>query len=152
MEHVEYEWLDELRATFAYDPLSGCLTRETTGRECTTPDKDGYYQTSFKDRNGKRHTIKVHQVAFILTHGYLPETVDHIDMNRNNNRIENLRAASRLEQARNRTVKNGVSFDKNTGKWRARIKDNRGNMHSRQFPTEAMAQKWRAFAEKILWK
>lgn len=151
MEVESYEWLEELRETFDYDPVSGCLTRKTNGRQCTTPDKDGYWQTSFV-AGGKRRAIKVHQVAFIFTHGYLPETVDHIDQNRNNNSADNLRAASRLEQARNRGIKNGVSFDKTTGKWRARIKDNRGKMHSRQFPSERLAKKWREYAERVLWK
>ena len=63
-----------------------------------------------------------------MHHGYLPKYVDHIDGNRLNNRIENLRPATAIENAYNcKMSKNntsgvkGVSWNKGTKKWEANI-------------------------------
>lgn len=37
---------------------------------------------------------RTHRIIFMMHHGYMPEMVDHIDIDRTNNRIENLRAAT----------------------------------------------------------
>lgn len=36
----------------------------------------------------------IHRMIFLWHHGYLPACIDHIDRNRENNRIENLREAT----------------------------------------------------------
>jgi hypothetical protein len=73
-----------------------------------------------------------HRIIFLWHHGFLPEEVDHIDRNIKNNKIENLRAATRLENAKNRkkNITNtsgftGVYWQKNAGKWRAMIQVNK---------------------------
>lgn len=43
-----------------------------------------------------------HRVVFWLHHGFLPENVDHINGDRKDNRIENLREASKSENQWNR--------------------------------------------------
>ena len=69
-------------------------------------DSKGYLQINLC-KNGKRKCIKVHILvgeAFIgLRTGTL--TYDHIDVNNQNNRADNLRLATRLEQAENRNVR-----------------------------------------------
>ena len=69
-----------------------------------------------------------HRVIFLMHHGYLPQFLDHIDGNRTNNRIENLRPATIAENCRNSRIgKNntsgvkGVNWDNYVKKWRARI-------------------------------
>lgn len=59
----------------------------------------------------QRRTITVHgrnmllsRMIFLYHKGYLPEFIDHEDRNGLNDRIENLRAASRAENCKNRTV------------------------------------------------
>ena len=61
--------------------------------------------------------------------GSLPEQIDHIDGNRSNNRIENLRPANSSQNACNRKKSSintsgikGVHWHKQSKKWRARIK------------------------------
>jgi hypothetical protein len=44
---------------------------------------------------------KIHRVKFALAHGYLPVQVDHADGNRQNNRLNNLRAATAQQSAWN---------------------------------------------------
>ena len=55
--------------------------------------------------------------------------IDHIDHNRLNNRLDNLRVVTASQNARNRTKKancssqfRGVSWNKEKGRWEARIR------------------------------
>ena len=64
-------------------------------------------------------------------HGYLPESVDHIDRDRSNNKIENLRAATSTQNQGNRSLNKtntsgfrGVGWHKKYNKWVARISIN----------------------------
>ena len=93
---------------------------------------DGYRQVSI-DR--KKHLE--HRVIFLLHHGYLPEYVDHIDGDKANNRIENLREATRSENQHNRGAAShntsghkGVYWDNCTGKWRGKV-----TKHKKQYFT-----------------
>lgn len=86
--------------------------------------KSGYKQTSVNKRRWY-----VHRLIFLLHHGYLPEEVDHIDGDKRNNRVENLRAATRSQNQYNIQVgrKNtsgikGVYWHKQRQKWHARVK------------------------------
>lgn len=47
----------------------------------------------------------VHRLVFAMHHGYMPKNVDHIDGDRTNNRIENLREASDSENLCNSRVR-----------------------------------------------
>lgn len=69
----------------------------------------------------------VHRLVWLLHMGYLPEQLDHIDGNPRNNRIENIRECSNLENARNsksrsnsRSKFKGVFW--NYKKWSAQIR------------------------------
>jgi hypothetical protein len=46
--------------------------------------------------------VLLHRLVFLLANGYLPKTVDHINRIRDDNRPENLRAASARDQQGNR--------------------------------------------------
>lgn len=51
---------------------------------------------------GKIKRVLMHRMVFLLAHGHLPATVDHINGDRSDNRIENLRAADKRQQQGNR--------------------------------------------------
>lgn len=79
---------------------------------------------------GKRRSIRAHRLALYMRGINIPTgmEVDHIDGNKLNNKLENLRIVSRVENNRNtKTGKNntsgvkGVHWDKGVGKWRAVI-------------------------------
>lgn len=91
-----------------------------------------------------------HRVIFAMHHGYMPEFVDHADGNRLNNKIENLRDATKTENGQNskRSKANtsgvkGVDF--HDGKWRARVVVNGLSKHVGHFNTTEEA----AFAIKM---
>ena len=72
----------------------------------------------------KNKTYREHRLIFLMHHGYLPEFIDHIDGNKSNNLIENLREATHQQNQWNRPVsKNsktkikGVCFHKASNRW-----------------------------------
>ena len=74
----------------------------------------------------KNKTLLLHRVIFLFHHGYLPDFIDHIDGNCLNNKIENLRPATKAENCRNRSISStntsgfkGVSWCKVRNKWNA---------------------------------
>lgn len=76
--------------------------------------------------------VGVHRIIYLMHFGYLPKMVDHIDMNRSNNCISNLREATHAENQRNTTLKRsntsgikGVSWCKAMKNWTAQICVNR---------------------------
>jgi hypothetical protein len=83
----------------------------------------GYSRISI---GGKRYLS--HHLAFLFVHGFIPKEIDHIDGNRSNNAIANLREVTRSENcknmkrsSRNKSGVTGVSFNKKLSKWRADI-------------------------------
>jgi hypothetical protein len=75
-----------------------------------------------------------HRLIYILVHGNIHDDlcIDHIDGNRKNNRIENLRVATRAQNSRNTKMRSsntsgvtGVYWDASRGKWAAEVKKDR---------------------------
>jgi hypothetical protein len=69
-----------------------------------------------------------HRIIFALHYNFFPETVDHIDLNKSNNKIKNLRAATHQENCYNRPIRKdnssgvaGVNWSKVYKKWVVRI-------------------------------
>jgi hypothetical protein len=84
--------------------------------------KDGYRRISLD------YTLHyAHRLIWLYHYGVAPNgMLDHIDMNRSNNRIENLRevtptqnSMNRLKNKSNKSGFKGVSFHEKTKKWRA---------------------------------
>jgi len=97
--------------------------RGINGKAAGTINGLGYRQIRL---NGT--TYLAHRLIYLYHHGYLPEQVDHIDGNRSNNLIENLRGCTDCENKRNAkrpsTNKSGIKgvFWCNTlHRWYARV-------------------------------
>lgn len=94
-------------------------------------NRGGYKVMGFKNK-----TYLTHRIVYLMFHGYQPKFVDHIDNDRTNNRIENLRPAnpaqnqwnSRLRPANTSGAK-GVCWHKKTKKWQVKISVNRTLKH-----------------------
>ncbi len=106
-------------------------------------NRGGYLQIVLC-KNSKLKTLPVHRLTAIA---FIPNpenkiNIDHIDNNRLNNNVDNLRWATTQENAWNRqiTCKNksgvkGISFDKRYQKWRSRMTIDGHDIHLGYFET-----------------
>ncbi|WP_145577032.1 HNH endonuclease signature motif containing protein [Yersinia alsatica] len=100
-----------------------------------------------------------HRVIWEMIFGNIPYgiQVDHIDHDRDNNRLDNLRLVTRQANQHNRARRadnisgaNGVCWDKRNNKWSAKIKYNGKNKHLGHFTDINDAISARKLAEKSL--
>lgn len=128
--------IDLLREKFRYDPETGHLyLRESkkTGFDIDSPVGYPSHHGHIRVWLVSRH-MYAHKVAWALYYGAWPNgEIDHINRVASDNRIENLRIASKSENGANRVQRNacgrkGVSSARN-GKFRAQIQHNKKVMH-----------------------
>lgn len=84
-------------------------------------NKDGYRAIR---KDGKYYLA--HRLVFMYHNGYLPKFIDHIDRNKSNNLIENLRECTTQENCFNRlpSSKNSSGYrnvTKNNDKWQVHL-------------------------------
>lgn len=91
---------EQLKNLFDYE--DGKLIRKNTGKcvEVKLTSGKRYSRIFIKD---KPYTL--HRMIFLWHHGYLPKTIDHIDGDRLNNRIQNLREVTQQQNCLNRKHK-----------------------------------------------
>ena len=132
----------EFESILKYEQETGKLywkcnlnSRARQGKEAGCVNKNGYKQIRFQ---GKSYLA--HRIAFLLHHGWLPNTIDHKDGNKANNKISNLRAAdSSLNNAnkpvskRNKTGIKGVHKATNSEKFVSQIAKNKKIFHLGMF-------------------
>lgn len=89
------------------------------------------HKTGYRHITWMNKVHKAHRLIFMLHYGYLPQEVDHINGNRADNRIENLRAANRSENqcnrgalASNTSGYPGVTWHKKSKAWSVRVMKN----------------------------
>jgi len=121
---------DLVRELFYYNPNTGTFEwakdykRQKRGSTAGTADNRGYISINV---GGKKYWA--HRLIWLYWYGYLPEkTIDHIDRNKSNNKLLNLREASRScnarntsERSTNKTGITGVCWSKQRNKWAAQI-------------------------------
>lgn len=107
---------DRLRELFTYS--DGKLLNKTIrrsqikiGSPAGSKTEYGYIKIKIDGR-----MYRAHRLIFLFHHGYLPEFIDHIDCNRSNNRIENLRPCSKSENGMNRAGSYGKAAARNVYK------------------------------------
>ena len=91
-------------------------------------EKSGYRKVSFRV-NGKRFTTKEHRIIWYILNNEVPHVIDHIDRNRSNNNIDNLRNVDYYENNINRANFKGANFHKATGKWVAQAQIGKKRVH-----------------------
>lgn len=140
----------QVRQWISYDPESGLLYwRERS------PDSFPHSETKTKESRAKRwntmyagrlalnaddgqgyrvgkisgRCVTAHRVAWAIYYGKWPTIIDHINRNRSDNRISNLREVTAVENARNTKVYEtnktgfaGTSYCTTRGKYNASIK------------------------------
>ena len=123
---ITQEYLKEI-----FDYRDGSLIRKIktcrnviVGDAVGTVHNNGYLRVQIS-----RKLYYVHRLIFMMHHGYFPKEIDHIDGNPQNNKIENLREATHLQNGKNLAIKktnksgvSGVGFCKTKKKWYAIIR------------------------------
>ena len=126
----------------AYDPETGIFRWLETTRWTKFGDIAGGVNPYGYSRIGIDRTRYLeHRLAWLMTHGEWPDTeIDHINGNRSDNRISNLRKATTPQQRHNmkKTCRNtsgvkGVYWDKKNKKWAADICSNSIRTHVGRF-------------------
>ena len=150
-------YYEKARELLNYNPNTGELTwkESTKGRGHVHKKGDlvgcingnGYYTTSVTLYK-KSKALQCHRIAWFIYYGYLPNNIDHINMDRVDNKIANLRDCTNQENMMNRksfrgssSKYKGVSFHKRDKKWTAQIRFKGKLRHLGYFDLEADAHK-----------
>lgn len=126
-----------LKGTYEYNPTTGEITLSGEVKGWVCANGYTYVTTKFKTK------VLAHRLAWLLHYGEWPEgDVDHIDRNKSNNRIDNLRDVSRSQNLLNMDTPllKGITWDRSRNKWRSRTGRN-GTM--KRFSTFCEAYKYR---------
>ena len=144
------------RQLFHYNKDTGVITNATTrGSRAKIGNIAGGIENGYRRVSVQSKSIGAHNIIYIMHNGDTPKglEVDHIDHNRQNNRIENLRLVTRLENNHNKTLSkrnksgtHGVRRIEN-GKWRVVIMSNRKKIHLGYFHEKDEAIRARKQAE-----
>ncbi len=118
-----------LKSIFYYCPGTGYLYRDGKRAGYRFSSADNTYRSI----QIKGKSYREHRVIWLYVYGEWPKgCIDHIDGNRSNNRVSNLRDVSYLENQKNRKLNAnnssgmpGVTWNKPSKSWRVSIYDNR---------------------------
>lgn len=147
-----------LRRLLRYDPETGRLFWLSRSTDSCAANRVASWNARFSNReaftadhgNGYRsgglfgRIYRAHRVAWAIHYGEWPSMwVDHINGNRSDNRIANLRLASASQNSRNtRSAKGsssqflGVHRDNSKAKWKAKIRIDGRDKHLGYFDIE----------------
>lgn len=96
-------------------------------------DSNGHLQIKI---NGKKYLA--HRMAFLFIYNYIPENIDHINGDKKDNSILNLRECTKSQNAAN--TKSIPVYRTKSGKWRAQICKNYKIKHIGTFDTKTEAE------------
>lgn len=150
---------ERLRKVLEYDPETGIFTRATSfhnryvGKEAGTLTMDGYKSILI---NGKIY--RAHRLAWLYTYDFFPELMlDHVNGDRSDNRIANLRMCGYSNNQENRSLSGsgaikylGVYFDKRRKKFISQITSQGVTKHLGSFATALEAHEAYLIAKKAL--
>jgi len=124
--YKEIQVLDELLTNFAYE--NGKLINICTNTEIKhKTNSNGYFVANFGNT-----TYLYHRLIFLFHHQTLSKMIDHINHNKTDNRIENLRAATNTQNQQNANLRRdnasgikNVHWHVKTNKWRVCLRVNK---------------------------
>jgi len=140
---------DKVQSLFNYDPDIGIFTRKVkTTAKTKIGDVVGYdNKNGYKKISIDNKLYFSHRLAWLYVYGVWPEKgLDHINRNRSDNRLCNLRLANQSENTQNTAIRKnntsgykGVTFCKNTNKWISQIMINYKHIYIGKYETPEIA-------------
>jgi hypothetical protein len=129
---------EQLRSEVDYDPETGVFTRITERGGCAVGSVAGWRgKKGYQHLNVLGRKYAAHRLAWLHVYGEWPTgALDHINRDKTDNRISNLRIATPAENQRNIGVRKsntsgvvGVYWFARTGKWMAAVFLGGKNIH-----------------------
>ncbi len=151
---MELPSIERLRMFFSYCPETGEITRKIHRSGIVQGKPVGSEHKGYRRVNFDGKLILCHRLAWAIHHGEWPKgEVDHINMNKSDNRICNLRDVNRSQNMVNRNYpkgKSGVTGVSTHKKgWQSVIRINKKSIYLGLFQTIEEAALARSVAEKI---
>lgn len=150
----EHPSVQRVRELFSYNPETGSITWAV--RRCGTKfgSEAGTEHKGYRRVKIDAKLILAHRLAWAIHYGrWPPEQIDHINQNRSDNRISNLREASHSDNMVNRAYPKGASGVTGVSKhklgWQATIRVNGRSVHLGLFKTIEEAAAARAASAQI---
>jgi hypothetical protein len=152
---------NRLKSLLEYNPENGVFTRKIDASNTKSGSVAGYIDIDSGyvriGIDGKRYWA--HRLAWLYMHGVWPvHDIDHIDRDRSNNRISNLRDVRRSMNLQNQVEANqrsvsrirGVSWDKARCRWKVELSVGNRNKYIGRFSSiDAAADAYRKAKEKF---
>lgn len=131
---VDREVFTAISVLVNYEPETGSMVWKArdrskrwnsryAGRECGSLKKNGYRAIRIKV-GARFYDILTHRLAWFIVYGDVPIYIDHVNQDRSDNKISNLRNVSSSINHRNKKLSTrntsgciGVSWNKALGKW-----------------------------------
>jgi len=147
MKEIErFEKLKELG--YKYDPETGDLFGKR-GHKIKRKDKAGYILCGVYDENRKQYKVLGHRFIWWLTHNEIPKVIDHINREKTDNRLVNLRNTTHAKNCENKFSK---GYTKRSYGFEALIKVDRKQIYLGSYKTEQEAHQAYLDAKKIYHK
>ena len=125
----------KLKEDFTYEPETGDFTRYDG--KWGGISKTGYIRINYE---GKSYSV--HRLIWMWVYGEEPEIIDHINGDKQDNRLVNLRSVDQKTNLQNqkryknnKSGFNGVNWHEHTGKWTAQLKINGKVTHIGKYNT-----------------
>lgn len=142
--------VEDLRKLFEYNEQTGILYwsvnkgRATKGDIAGTNHNKGYLSVQID-----KTAYLLHRVIWCIYYGQWPSKfIDHIDLNKKNNKINNLRLATRANNCQNHARRidsnssiKGVTWHVRLNKWQARVQIDNKRVHLGYFHNLMDAEK-----------
>jgi len=147
---------EEAREYFHYED-GELYRRKLTNRSSKIGEKVGsLFGTGYRRMSWRNKSVAHHRVVWIYHYGSVTGQIDHINRNKCDNRIENLRCVTASVNASNRGTSSsnssgvvGVSFNTAQGKWKVSINTDSGRKYLGYYKDKNEAIKVRKDAEII---